>query len=74
MNHRMGHLVINQSGIICGLALLGGSTRRRRRRYRRRRFFQSEGWDRSGGVKDAIVFLLSFSSRRSSILGWITNN
>ena len=76
VNHRMGQLMINWSGSVCGLALLGGSAcrRRRRRRYRRRRVFQSEGVYRSWGVEDTIVTLLSFSSRRSCILGWITNN
>ena len=64
-----------KSGWVGGLALLGGSAcRRRRRRYRRRGIFQSEGMHRRWGVKDTIVFLLSFSSRSGCILGWITNN
>lgn len=72
--HRMGELVIDQSGSVGGLTLLGGSTCRRRRRYRRWRLFQSEGGDCRWRVKDTIVLLVSFSSRRSCIMGWITNN
>ena len=74
MDHRVSQLVINQRGGIGDLALLGGSTGRRRRRHRRRRIFQLEGMYRRRGVKDDIVLLLSFSSRRSCVLGWITNN
>ena len=74
MDHRMGQLVINQRGGIGDLTLLGGSTCRRCRRHRWRRIFQSEGVHRRWRVKDTIVPLLSFSSCRSSILGWITNN
>ena len=74
MDHRMGQLVISQRRCVGDLALLGGSTCRRRCRYRRRRVFQSEGVRRSRRVKGTVVALLSFSSRRSCILGWITNN
>lgn len=69
VDHRMGKLVINKSWRVSDLALLGGPTCCRRRRHRRRRIFQSEGVDRSWGVKDTIVFLLSFSGRCSCILG-----
>jgi len=69
VDHRMGELVINKSWRVGDLALLGGSTCRRRRRYRRRRIFQSEGVDRSWGVKDTIMSLLSFSGRCRCVLG-----
>ena len=58
MDHRRGQLVINQSGGVGGLALLGGSTCRRRG-YRRGRIFQSKGVHRGWGVKDTIVLLVS---------------